>query len=140
VGTFLVLSDGRGEDEEVVHINNQPPFIQLLGKGLIHIGLESRRGVAKAKEHYFWFIQAKFGRESGLPSVIRVDPNIIVSGMNVHLGEVCRIAKLRDQGGNEGKRVCILHCPFVNIPVILTRSQHSVFLSYKKESTSLRGL
>jgi hypothetical protein len=65
-----------------------------LSKGLIHIGLESRRGIAKAKKHYFWFIQTKFSRKGSLPSVIRVDVDIIVSGTNIHLGEILHIVKL----------------------------------------------
>jgi hypothetical protein len=44
-----------GKDEDIVHINHQPSFINLLLKGMIHVCLEHGGGNAEAEKHDIGF-------------------------------------------------------------------------------------
>ena len=50
-GVFSVGFFVRGEDEKVVHINDEPSFGDHVLEGVVHELLERSRGVGKPKEH-----------------------------------------------------------------------------------------
>ena len=54
---------------------------------MVHVGLESGRGVAQAEEHDCQFKTPKQGGEGHFPSVFGTDEDVIVSPANVEFGE-----------------------------------------------------
>ena len=85
------------EDEDVIQVNNNLPFIDELPEDLVHRPLEGRRRVAETKERVGGLKQAPVGPEGGLPLVSLLDPRIVVSSPNVRLGEVPGTTQLDHQ-------------------------------------------
>ena len=80
-----------GGNEEVIHIDDKPSFSDHVSEQVIHESLEHDRGIAKAKEHDCWFKESFVSDEGGPPLVIIFDMNIVVTSMNIKLGEVASI-------------------------------------------------
>jgi hypothetical protein len=40
-----------GKDEDIVHIDHKPSFVNLLLESAVHVCLECGRGIAEVKEH-----------------------------------------------------------------------------------------
>jgi hypothetical protein len=97
-----VFREVIGKDQNIIHVNDNPPCIDLLLKGLVHVGLEGSGGVTEAEKHDIWLEEAPFGRKCSEVSVIRVYKDIIVSPSDIHLGEILGITEFVDQGGNQG--------------------------------------
>jgi len=92
VGSFLVLFKCFWEYENVVHIDDHPSFSDFFLEGLVHVGLECDGGIAQAEKHDFQFEMAKRGGKGCFPAVVRVDQDVVISGLDIHLGEVFHIA------------------------------------------------
>ena len=132
----LVFLKRFGEYQNVIHVDNHPSLVNLFLECLVHICLECHGGVAQSEEHDFWFEESEGRGEGRFPMVIWVNQDVVVSGADIHFGEVLRVAQLRNQGGNQGEGICILDCPFVDVMIILAGAKGAVFLSYKEESTA----
>jgi hypothetical protein len=130
---------GAGENQDIIHVNHYPSFIDFILEGLVHVRLEGGRRVAQSKEHDFWLEQSKFSHERRLPSIIRVDEDIIVSPADVHFSKEFGISEFVDQRRNQWEGISILDCPFINVSIVLARSHRAVLLSNKEESAGLRG-
>ena len=63
--------------------------------------------------------------------------NVVVSPLNVHLGEILGSFQLVDEGGDEGEWVCIFDGVFIEISIILARMESSVLLLDEEEWRSL---
>ena len=46
-------------DEHVIHIDDQPSFVDEVLEGMVHVCLESGGGVAKSEEHDCGFVEAE---------------------------------------------------------------------------------
>ena len=77
----------RGEDKEVVHIDDEPSFCDHVSEGVIHELLKSRWGIGESEEHHSWFKEAFMCDEGGLPLVAIFDANIVVPPADIKLGE-----------------------------------------------------
>ena len=87
LGAFFMEGGIGGEDEEVVHIDDKPSLGNHVAEGIIHESLEDGGGVSESEEHDRRFEQSFVGDEGHLPLVTILDPYIVVSPMNVELGE-----------------------------------------------------
>ena len=77
----------RGVNEEVVHVNDKPSFSDHIAKRVIHEVLESGGGIGETKEHHCQFEESFMGDEGSLPLMSVFDSDIIVSPLDVELGE-----------------------------------------------------
>ena len=76
-----------GEDEEVVHIDDKPPFRDRVMERVIHEPLEGSGCVSQTKEHNHGFKQPFMGDEGCLPLVTILDLYIVVPPLNIKFGE-----------------------------------------------------
>ena len=97
---FLMGSGIGGEDEEVVHIDDEPSFCDHISKGVVHESLESGGGVSEAKEHDGWFEEAFMSDEGGFPLVSVFDADVVVAPSDIKFGEDLGISKLINEVGN----------------------------------------
>ena len=137
---FLMGFFIRGEDKEVVHINDEPSFGDHVLERVVHESLKCGRRVGKSKEHHRWFEEALVRDEGGLPLVAIFDANIVVSPANIKLGEQFGVFELVDEVGDEGEWVGVLGGMFVQVAVILTRAEAAIFLLDKEEQGCLGGI
>ena len=75
------------EDEEVIHIDDEPSFGNHVLEGVIYEPLKGGRGVAKSKEHDGWLEKPFMSNEGGLPLVSIFDVDIVISRPDIHLSE-----------------------------------------------------
>ena len=87
-----------------------------------HECLEGWQGIALPKEHDHGFIEAIGSDEHSLPLVSFLDTNVVVPPSNIHLREVFGSFQFVDEGGDEGKGVCILNDVFIEVSVGLARA------------------
>ena len=73
------------------------------------------------------------GDEGCLPLMAVLDSYIVVSPVNVKLGEDFGISQLIYEVGDEGKGVGIANSVFVDVMIVLARAESSVFLFNEKE-------
>ena len=76
-----------GEDEKIVHINNEPPFHNHVLEGVIHESLERCGGVGESKERYCWFKEAFVRDKGGLPLVAVFDVDVVIAPADIKFGE-----------------------------------------------------
>ena len=74
-------------DEEVVHVNDEPPFCNHIPEGIRHESLKSGGRIGHAKEHDSWFIESLVVDEGGFPLVAFLYSDIVISPLYVKLGE-----------------------------------------------------
>ena len=75
---------------------------------MVHKGLEHRRYIAKPKEYYCGFIKTKGSDESCLPLIRFLDPNVVVSPLNVELSEINGVLHIIYEFRDKGQRIGIL--------------------------------
>ena len=122
-----------GEDEEVIHIDNEPSFGNHVSERVIHKSLEGGRGVAKSKEHDSWFEEPLVSDKGSLPLVSLLDPNIVISRPDIHFGEDRCSFELVDEVGDQGKGIGILDGMLVQVAVVLTRAKGTILFSYEEK-------
>src|SRR5882757_3386579 len=61
------------------------------------------------------------------------DTNVIVSPMNVELGEVVGIMQLVNEVRDERERSCFLDSDIIKTSIVLYRAEFAILLVYKKE-------
>ena len=91
-----------GINAKIVHIDFKPSFSDHVREDMVHKGLECRRCIAKTKEHHHGFIKTKGSDEGCLPLIRFLDPNIVVSPLNVKLSEINRVFHIINEFGNKG--------------------------------------
>jgi hypothetical protein len=123
----------RGEDKEVVHVDDEPSFSDHITEEIVHEVLEGCRGVGKSEEHYHGFKEALVGDQGGFPLVSVFDSDIVVSPMNIELGEHLGILEFVDEVRDEGKRVGIMNRVFIDVSVVLAGLESSILLFTKKK-------
>ena len=86
-GLFTVSVLVRRENEEVVHIDDEPSFGNHISKGIIHELLERCGRIGKSEEHYCWFEEAFVSDESSFPLVAVFDVDIVIAPVDIKLCE-----------------------------------------------------
>ena len=66
------------------------------------------------------------GNEGSFPLMSIFDSDIIVSPLDIKLGEDFRPLEFIDKVRNEGERVCITDGMFVDIAIVLTGSEAAI--------------
>ena len=123
---------------EVIHIDNEPTFHEVISEDMVHEHLKGRRRVALAKEHNF--VKPIRSSESSLPLVSLLNPNIVIPLPDIKFGEVPRVFESVDKVRDTRKRVSILDCMRIHISVVLAGVERSILLWDEEEWGRLRGL
>ncbi|KIL56723.1 hypothetical protein M378DRAFT_88907, partial [Amanita muscaria Koide BX008] len=121
---------GLRKNQDVVHVDDYPSFIDHLYKVGVHHSLERGRGVAKSKEHDFRFEHSSVRKRrkirGGVPAatvtVSFLNSNIVVAPSKVQFGEIFGSLKFRHKVRDEGKRIPVLDSPFIQVTIVLTGS------------------
>jgi len=124
---------------EVVHVDDEPSFHKVVGEDMVHECLEGRRRVALAEKHNRRFIEPVRSSESGLPLVSLLNPNIVISPLNIEFREVTRVFESVNEVGDMRKRVSVLDHMRIYIAVILAGTEHAILLQDKEERGCLQG-
>ena len=98
----IEVISGMSANGQVVHINDKPPFSDVVGEIEVHKHLKRWWGATKSEEHYCWFEQSKRRDEGGFPFVSLFDSNVIIPPSHVKLGEERELAKVVDEVGDKG--------------------------------------
>ena len=85
------------KDENVIKINHNMTFSNLLSEDLVHHHLEGSWRVREAKKYDTWFKKAMIRFEGSFPFIPRMDPYIVVSPSYVELRENHSILQFVDQ-------------------------------------------
>ena len=73
--------------KHVIHVDEQPSFVDEISESMVHIGLEGGWEVAKSKEHNSQLEEPKRCREGSFPAVFGLDEDIVISPSYVKFGE-----------------------------------------------------
>ena len=130
----------RRVDKEVVHVDNEPSFCDHIMKGVIHESLKGGRRIGKTEEHYGWFEESLMDDESSFPLVPILDMDVVISPMDIELGENLFPLEFIDEVRDEWKGVCIADCVFVNIAIVLIGVEATILLFSKEERGCLWGI
>ena len=107
-GTFMVESYIIfGVDSHIVHVDLEPFLWKHVCKDVIHECLERGGSIAESEEHDSGFEESHGGDESCFPLVLFPDANVVISPMNVELGEQGGFFHVIDEFGNQGERIGI---------------------------------
>ena len=129
-----------GKDEDVIHVDQEPSFIDFIFEDVVHHVLEGRWRVAKAEEYDCGFEKSFIHFEGCFPFVSFFDPDIIVPPSKVKLCVVLGTFELVEEVTNTWEWVCILDCPIVQSLVVLTWSKLSrVFFENEEKGQCLWG-
>ena len=74
-------------DAQIIHIDLEPFLRDHVSKDMIHEGLECWRSVAEAEKYDSGFIETKGSNEYGLPLIFFANANIVISPLDIELGE-----------------------------------------------------
>ena len=111
------------EDEDVIQVDDDLPFIDELPEDLVHRPLEGGRRVAETEEHDSGFKQAPVCPEGGLPLISLLDPHVVVPPPNVQLGEVPGTTQLVHQLLDGWQRAPVLDGEAIQLAIVLDRPQ-----------------
>ena len=110
----------RGEDQEIIHVDEEPSFSDHVVEGVVHETLEGGRRVGHPEEHYKGFEESSVCCKRSFPLVSVFDMHVVVPPTDVELGEDLRSLEFVDEVGDKGEWVGIVDGVFIEISVILT--------------------
>ena len=90
----------RGEDEQVVHVNQEPSFGNHVSEGVVHEPLERGWGIHHPEAHYHGLEEPLMDGKCSLPLVSILDSYIVVSPPDIKLGEQFCSLKFVEEVGN----------------------------------------
>jgi hypothetical protein len=126
--SFVVFSLPSQEDEQIVHVNDEPPFSDEVAKKVVHERLERGGGVTKAEKHNSGFEEIEGSDECCFPVVLRSDQHVVVSPAYVYFSKNTQAPKTIDKVGDEGKRVRVFDGVGVYILVVLAGTYQPILL------------
>ena len=139
-GAFLMSRGVGGEDEEVVHIDDEPFFRDHVTEGVVHEPLKGGRGVGEVKEHDGGFKEAFVGDKGSLPLVSVLDSNIVVSPSDIKFGEYFGIFELINEVRDQREGISISDSVFIEVSIVLTGAESSILFLYEEEGGGLGGV
>ena len=86
---------------QIVHVDDQPSFSDVVSEVEIHKCLKCRRGATESEKHYRWFEQSKRCDEGSLPFIILFNSNVVIPPPYIKLGEERELAKIVDEVGDK---------------------------------------
>ena len=78
--------------------------------------------------------------EGSFPLITIIDSNVVIAPSHIKFGEDISVFYLTDEVRDKRERVGIFDCVFINISVVLTRSEAIVTFSHKEKERCLRGI
>jgi len=102
-----------GCDQHVVHVNDEPSFLEFLLKYHIHHHLEGGWRVSQAEKHDCRLEETFIGDESCLPFVTSLDTDIVIAPLSVKFSEQCSGSSFIDKLRNKWEGVSISDGPLV---------------------------
>jgi hypothetical protein len=124
-------------DGDVVHVYREPSLGYLFAEDGVYHHLKHCRGVSETEEHHSGFEEALWGEEGSLPLISWLNSDVVVSPVNIKLGEKGAAAEVIDGLQDQGRDIAVLLRPFINRLVVLHWVQLSVFLFDKEEVGSV---
>lgn len=122
-----------GEDEDVVHVNDDLSGLDHVLEDIVHHALEGCGGVAHSEEHDERFVEAAVGDERGFPLVSVLDSDIREAPADVDFGKVLGSLESVEEFGNEREGITVLDRHVVELSVVLHRAKSTVSLLDEKE-------
>ena len=102
-----------GEDEQIIHVYEGPPFCDHVSEGIIHEVLESCHGIHHSEEHYHWFKEPSVGGKGPFPLMSVFDAYIIVPPPDVKLGKEFCSLEFVEEVRNQQEGISVTDCVFV---------------------------
>src|SRR5882762_463295 len=117
----MFIKGGSG-DEDIVHIDEHFSRSDKVLEGVVHHGLKSSGGVAKAEEHNQRFKHPTIGLKSGLPFVAFLNSDVVVSPSDVELTKDLCILQFVRYVRNKGEGILVFDGEVVELAVVLNRA------------------
>jgi hypothetical protein len=138
VGYSVMLFHCFCKDEDVIQVDTDHTFGNEILENVIHHGLESGWTVSETEKHHQRFEKSSVGVECGLPLITFLDSDIVVTPMDIELGEVACASKTIDKVRNEWKRIDILDSLCIECAIVLDKLESSILL-FNKEYRCCHG-
>ena len=84
----------------------------------MHHSLKEWRRIFKAKVHYLWNERSMFSFECCLILVFLCNSNIVVSSVNIELGEKCLVPQIFQGFSNIRQGVVVAYRPLIDFAVV----------------------
>ena len=85
-------------DTQIIHIDLEPLVRDHVNEDVVHKCLKSQWGIAKTKKkHDSRFKEAKGGDECGLPLIFLLHADVVVSPLDIKLGEESGVLHIVNQ-------------------------------------------
>ena len=84
---FMMIRKVIAMQENVVHIDFKPSFINFLAENIIHHVLKCGGRVAKSKEHDHWFKESTIGFESCFPFISFLEIDVVIAPADVQFSK-----------------------------------------------------
>ena len=110
----------RGEDQEVIHIDEEPSFGYHVAERVVHESLERGGGIGHPEEHYERLEESSVCGEGAFPLVSVLNSDIVVPPPDVEFSEEFSSLELINEVGDEGEGIGIADGVLVKVPIVLT--------------------
>ena len=135
-GAFGVIV---GVDKEVVHVNDEPSFCDHFSERVRHELLEHGGGVCHAEKHDCGFVESSVGDESGLSLVAFLDADVVVPPLYIKLNKDLGVFEFVDEVRDQREGICVSDGVFIEVAIILARSESAILFLDKEEGRCLGG-
>src|SRR5712675_2212788 len=133
VGWIIVCGD-----QHIVHVDNEPSFVDLVLEDGVHHHLEGGWGIRQAEEHDCWFEQSFIGNKGCFPFVSLSNADVIIPPPYVELGKQSSGASFVYKLGNQREGVRVSNRPLVQPSIILNRLEFSILFLDEEEGCGIR--
>ena len=94
-----------GEDQEVIHIDEEPSFSYHVAERVVHESLECGGGIGHPEEHYERLEESSVCGEGAFPLMSVLDSDVVVSPPDVEFSEEFSSLELINEVRDEGKGI-----------------------------------
>src|SRR5258707_9360527 len=99
---LLVIGEGVGVDEDIIHIAYGLTIVDEILEDIVHHHLEHHRGVTQSEEHDVWLKQPSVSLECSLPLIPFLDLHIVESPLEVKYSEELSVVEAGEDIGDKG--------------------------------------
>ncbi len=136
----LEFRPGLSENEDVIHVDAYKAILDQIREDVVHHCLEGCWTVCESEEHHQGLEHAPVHPERGLPLVSLPDSHIVISPPHIQLRKVPGTLQTQHEIVHQRKRVLVLYCDGVQVPIVLDRPERSILLFYEEEGCCERRL
>ena len=91
---LLVIGEGAGVDEDIIHIAYGLTIVDEISEDIIHHHLEHHGGVTQSEEHDGWLKQPLVSLECSLPLIPFLDLHVVESPLEIKYSEELSIVEV----------------------------------------------